>query len=191
MTRWTIVLDPGHGKDPRSRSPRGRSYTGAPGVNGVWEDANTLAVARRLASLLQSEGARVYLTRGEFLPAWPGQPGLESRVALAERVHADLFVSLHQDWDATGLAHGVETFYYHADSRPLATVVQHYLVTMTGLRDRGLERGSFYVLQHATMPAVLVEAGFLSHRRQARREGVEQQAGTGRAGAGRYPRDRP
>lgn len=169
LAHWTIVLDPGHGQDSRHNSSPDRSYTGAPGVNGVWEDTNTLAVAQRLESRLVSEGAQVYLTRGTALPGPPGRPSLQVRVALAERVHAHLFLSLHQDSDRSGQAHGVRTFYYHDDARPLAVLVQHHLVTTTGLRDRGVDRGTFYVLYHTTMPAVLVEVGFLSHRREARR----------------------
>ncbi|NMP23699.1 N-acetylmuramoyl-L-alanine amidase [Sulfobacillus sp. DSM 109850] len=163
LESWTIVLDPGHGKDPRNGNANGRSHTGARGANGAWEDPNNLAVARRLESLLTSEGARVYLTRGEYNPGLPGKPGLRNRVLLAEQVHADIFISLHQDWSSKRTARGGETFYYFADSRPLAAIVQRHLVATTGLKDRGVHVGQFYVLKHTTMPAVLVEGGFLSN----------------------------
>lgn len=168
LTGWTIVLDPGHGKDPRNGNGTGRSNTGAPGVNGMWEDLNNLAIAQRLESLLASEGAHVYLTRGEYNPGLPGLQGLHNRVVLAERVHANLFISIHQDWNASGRARGAETFYYRDDSRPLAIMVQRQLVTMTGLKDRGVQRGEFYVIKHTTMPAVLVEGGFLSNPMEAK-----------------------
>lgn len=79
----TIAIDPGHGgEDP-----------GAVGKRGTQEKDVTLAVARRLASLISSEpGMRAMLTRdGDFFVP------LATRVAKARRVQADLFVSIHAD----------------------------------------------------------------------------------------------
>jgi N-acetylmuramoyl-L-alanine amidase len=79
----TVALDPGHGgEDP-----------GAIGRRGTYEKHVTLAVARRLARLIERESEmRVLLTRdGDyFVP-------LGARVARARRVQADLFVSIHAD----------------------------------------------------------------------------------------------
>jgi len=79
----TIAIDAGHGgEDP-----------GAIGAFGTREKDVTLAIARRLRALLESDrGMRVLLTRdGDyFVP-------LRERVAQARRVRADLFVSVHAD----------------------------------------------------------------------------------------------
>ncbi|MFO1070070.1 MAG: N-acetylmuramoyl-L-alanine amidase [Geminicoccaceae bacterium] len=78
-----IVLDAGHGGvDP-----------GAIGVDGTQEKAITLAMARRLRTLLEESGRyRVVLTRDSdvFLP-------LRERLRLAREADGDLFVSLHAD----------------------------------------------------------------------------------------------
>jgi N-acetylmuramoyl-L-alanine amidase len=79
----TVAIDAGHGgEDP-----------GAIGKRGTYEKDVTLAIARRVETLLKAEtGVRVLMTRdGDyFVP-------LHQRVAKARRVGADLFVSIHAD----------------------------------------------------------------------------------------------
>jgi N-acetylmuramoyl-L-alanine amidase len=78
-----IVLDPGHGgADP-----------GALGLSGTKEKIVVAAVAQELQRQLQATGHyRVALTRGgdQYV-------GLRDRVARAQAVRADLFLSLHAD----------------------------------------------------------------------------------------------
>jgi N-acetylmuramoyl-L-alanine amidase len=79
----TIVIDPGHGgEDP-----------GARGRRGTWEKNVTLTIARKLKTLVDAEPTmRALLTRdGDFFIP------LEVRVEKAQRVNADLFVSVHAD----------------------------------------------------------------------------------------------
>jgi len=78
--RKVIVLDPGHGgQDP-----------GAVGPGGTLEKHVTLAIAKKVRSLLVSAGFTVYLTREDdtFMP-------LVERTAFANAKRADLFVSIH------------------------------------------------------------------------------------------------
>lgn len=79
----TIVIDAGHGgEDP-----------GAKGRSGTFEKHVTLAIAKRLKSVIDAEpGMRAVLTRDAdfFIP-------LGGRVEKARRVKADLFVSIHAD----------------------------------------------------------------------------------------------
>lgn len=159
---WTIVVDPGHGRDPRSGN-----FTGARGVNGVSEDQNVLDIGQRLVSTLRSQGATVYISRGAYDPAPPPVQGLIKRVALAERVHADLFISIHQN-DGSASSHGVQTWYYWPRSASLAKYVQQAMVSTTGLANAGIHVKGFYVVYHTTMPSILVEGGFLSNLSEAR-----------------------
>jgi len=77
-----IVIDAGHGgKDP-----------GATSSLGFYEKTVNLAVARRVAYLLRQRGVRVEMTRtGDYFIE------LEDRAAIANRLNADLFVSIHAD----------------------------------------------------------------------------------------------
>jgi N-acetylmuramoyl-L-alanine amidase len=81
--RPVVVLDPGHGGiDPGASAP-----------GGIQEKALVLAFAQRLRDRIERSGrARVVLTRDDdtFLT-------LSERVAIARRVQADLFVSIHAD----------------------------------------------------------------------------------------------
>jgi N-acetylmuramoyl-L-alanine amidase len=79
----TVAIDPGHGgEDP-----------GAVGKRGTFEKTVTLAIGRRIESIMRREAnMRVLLTRdGDYFVA------LRERVAKARRVQADLFVSVHAD----------------------------------------------------------------------------------------------
>jgi N-acetylmuramoyl-L-alanine amidase len=161
----SIVLDPGHGLNPQDGM-----HTGAQGVNGAWEDDNVLDIGKRLAPLLRSEGATVDLTR---TTAWdPGPPpiqGLIDRVRFAEQKHPQIFISIHENdspnHDPT--ERGGMTWYWRPDSSRLAVLVQGEMVRTAGLKDDGVRQAPFYVIKNTTMPAVLVEGGFLSNASEA------------------------
>ena len=95
-----IALDPGHGgEDP-----------GAIGPNGTREKDVVLKIAHLLrarinATSIGGNPMRAYLTRdGDyFVP-------LGTRVQKAQRVQADLFVSIHADAFTTPAAHGASVF---------------------------------------------------------------------------------
>jgi N-acetylmuramoyl-L-alanine amidase len=95
--RPIVLIDAGHGgRDP-----------GAPGVSGtVHESSLALAMARELADVLEARGrVRVALTREDdrYLT-------LEQRAAIARRLQAGLFVSLHMDSAPNPLAHGATVY---------------------------------------------------------------------------------
>jgi N-acetylmuramoyl-L-alanine amidase len=57
----------------------------------------------------------------------------------------------------------------HADSSRLAYAVQEALVSATQASDRGVQQAPFFVLMGLQAPAILVEAGFLSHPEEGKR----------------------
>jgi N-acetylmuramoyl-L-alanine amidase len=52
---------------------------------------------------------------------------------------------------------------YIVESAKLAESVQRHMNELTGTRDRGVRQAPFRVLMGATMPAILVEVGFISN----------------------------
>ena len=92
-----IVVDPGHGgHDP-----------GAVGPSGLQEKEVVLAIGLKLRELLRDElGLDVVMTRSTdvFIP-------LEERTAIANKVNADLFLSVHANAAPNRNAAGIETYY--------------------------------------------------------------------------------
>ena len=91
----TIVIDPGHGGD----DPGTSHY-------GLKEKHLVLDMARRLRAQLQSAGLTAVLTRDrdQFIP-------LSRRPAIANRLPADLFVSVHVNANRNSSISGVEVYY--------------------------------------------------------------------------------
>jgi len=145
-----VVLDAGHGaKD-----------SGAVGITGKYEKAFNLAVVLKAGELLKKEqNIDVVLTRSDdtFLE-------LKDRVAIANNLKADLFISVHANSGASSAASGTETYYQREASKALANVMHKYLVQATGLSNRGVRYGNFHVIRETKMPAVLLEVGYLSNK---------------------------
>lgn len=182
-----IALDPGHG---------GRDTGKVNAAQKVLEKEMTLDTARRLKLLLEDQGYVVVLTRSDdrFVE-------LAERPEIAARERADLFISLHfnaVEAEANRVT-GVEVYtmtpqYQLSADRRLDDQVPVFnpgnamdpwnallgynlhreLLSSLKVPDRGLKRGRYAVLRLARCPAVLIEAGFLSHDGEARRIGTAQ-----------------
>lgn len=146
----TIVLDPGHGG----------SHPGAY-YEGVAEKDINLEVAKKVAELLKAQGYRVIMTHSEDV-----YMGLVPRAALANKVKADLFVSIHSN--ATNESNnysGIYTYYYSKSKgdKRLAQCIQTEICQHTNAIDRGILWGDYVVLKRTKMSAVLVELGFMTN----------------------------
>ena len=154
--RGVILVDAGHGgRDP-----------GAIG-NGIQEKDVVLDISISLGKALQNMGYTVYYTRTSDV-----EIDLEPRVALAERVNADVFVSIHANSLASrnNSVNGVETFFARGSTigRTLASYVQSQIISATGATDRSAKAAGFYVIARTSMPAILVETGFVTNPTEAR-----------------------
>jgi N-acetylmuramoyl-L-alanine amidase len=154
--RATIVVDPGHGgRDP-----------GTTVAAGAYEKTINLKVASRLAGILRRKGHAVTMTRQS-----DRHVELESRAAIANQRRADLFVSIHADSVPDPSVQGFTVYIANDASRQSQSVAQTIVRAMktTGLRSRGVRRADYRVLVKTSGPAVLIELGYLSNRREARR----------------------
>ena len=70
-----------------------------------------------------------------------------------------IYVNSSEGTTATGL----ETHYYHDYSVGLAKTVHTAMTKGVKSNDRGLFKSKFYVINHTTMPAILLEIGFISN----------------------------
>lgn len=101
-----IVIDPGHGG--------ANLGTRIPG--GLEEKFITLDIGRRVAKDLEARGFDVILTRDHDVGIT-----LEERAALANREHADIFVSVHVNWLEGSRESGIETYLLGATDDPFLT----------------------------------------------------------------------
>ena len=158
QNNFSVVIDPGHGgNDP-----------GAIGIGGIKETDVVLEVSKIVKKLLSDKGVKVLLTRNNEINL-----DLPPRVSFANNSDADIFVSIHANASRGKRRdiNGLETFYYRGGrGRLLAKKIQKQILRVSpGSPDRGVKQGRFYVIKNTSMPAVLVEIGFLTGRLDARR----------------------
>ena len=87
------------------------------------------------------------------------------RTRMAERVDADLLVSIHNNALPDGVNpftnNGTSVFYNQPHSVPLAQAVQRALVAQLGLRDLGIGRGDLALVRPTWMPSILCEGLYM------------------------------
>jgi len=175
-----ICLDPGHGTAPdvgREVEPigPGSSQLKVKDPGGAAGEAPVvLAIARRTRALLLARGYRVAMTRDGI--GYRG--GNRERARFCNARGAALMIRIHADGSSDPSVHGVSTLVpalrrgwtddIYGSSRRSGQLLQRELVTATGARDLGLvERADLTGFNWADVPAVLVETGFMSNRREA------------------------
>ena len=145
-----VVIDPGHGgKD-----------SGAPGLGGLLEKDVVLPIGKKIASILEQNGVQAVLTRdADFFVE------LQGRVDIAQRVNATLFVSVHANSvDGRSDVNGLEVYYYDSGYALAEVVRKTILQDISTIKDRGTRKARFYVLRKNSMPAILVETGYMTGR---------------------------
>lgn len=159
-----IYIDQGHNPVNPNAGAEGSGYR---------EQDIVYRIGQELAARLRADPAfEVRLSR----PTPDTQLGTSNNTSLAARVRdanqwgADYFISLHNNASDNASASGTEAFAY-ASGTPafrLGEDILSEISAYTGLRDRGMKvRPSLYVLKKTVMPAVLVELGFITNRRDA------------------------
>jgi N-acetylmuramoyl-L-alanine amidase len=154
-----VAIDPGHGgSDP-----------GAIGVQGTREKQVNLNMAIQVKANLEKAGAKVLMTRETDVDVSslyaPGRGELQARTMFANENQADVFISIHHNAAVRPTANGTSTYYYLKTvfDGVLAQSLQEAMLQEGGLADFGVRTANFYVVKNVTMPAALLEIGFLSN----------------------------
>ncbi len=174
-----VAIDPGHGgKDPGNQAA------------GEQEKKHTLLLAKELQQRLARVGIKGVLLRSSDVYI-----DVRDRPALAKKAKADIYVSLHYNSVPGGRADvsGLEVYCLSPagtfstndagengnraalpgnrndeQNALLAYTLQKNILSV-GMNDRGLKHARYYVLGNAEMPAALIEGGFMSDPREAKR----------------------
>ncbi len=131
-------------------------------------DAILHDLAQRVEGRLVAIGVQAFLTT----PRWADAPGEETdRAAFANRTGADLFVSLALDTSSNPDACGVSTYFFGDANREtwssvgerFAGLVQREIVARSDLVDLRSHPKTWDILRHTRMPAVRLDAGYLTN----------------------------
>lgn len=158
-----IALDAGHGGYDGGAVGR---------VSGTPEKGLNLDVARRLAAILEAQGAQVVMTRtddyalcDEHPPIRKKLQDMQRRAAIIEQSGAQMVLSIHMNEYAGRSQSGPQVFYREGCSagRLLAGAIQEAMnETLAPKKKRSALGGDYYILTLGR-PSVLVECGFLSN----------------------------
>ena len=168
-----VVIDPGHGGQDG----------GAVAADGTAESEINLAVSLRLEGILRFAGVPTEMTRREDVMVC--DPGLSTmrqrkvsdihnRVELVNGIPGAVLLSIHQNsLPSSPVTHGAQAFRNREpEAEALAQTMQDTLNTVVNTH-RAKEpkqiAESIYLMNHVTVPAVLVECGFLSNEEETAR----------------------
>lgn len=160
--RNIIMLDAGHGKKDSGAT-----------AAGVKEKNLCLDILYNKAKEYfdsTSSNVKAYLTRHDdtFI-------NLYQRPKYSKRYSADLFLSLHMNFSTSKKAKGTEVYYSKVNnkrsfsglnSKIFATRMRNTIVKNLHTKNRGIKQAGFVVIKRNTVPAVLVELGFVSNPRE-------------------------
>ncbi len=154
-----IILDAGHGYQT----------AGKQSPDGMREYAFNREVAQYVKDYLSN-----YLDiKIHFVHEDTRDVPLKERTMRAKALKADLYVSIHANAFGTNgwnEANGIETYVYVTkpkEALALAEKVQSALVQNTSLKNRGVKTANFQVLRETHCPALLIECGFMTNKKEA------------------------
>ena len=130
-----------------------------------------LSVAKKVQAKLEANGVKVLMTRsGDTYPT------LDERPELANSRGAVIFLSIHLNSTSAEVtaAKGMEIYYseqnngseYGITSKEMAELILKSTTAATGARSRGVKSGNLLVTRKSTMPANLIEIGFMNNPRE-------------------------
>jgi len=149
----TVILDPGHG-----------GYDAGTNKNGILEKDIVLETAKAAGKILEENNVYVVYTRvDDRALSDDKETDLVTRAQYSQNNNADFFVSIHvNDYEGNKDISGFEVYVRNDESQNLGECIVKEIDSLNLTRNRGLQNGrSLRVLNANTVPAVLVELGYI------------------------------
>ena len=154
-----IYIDPGHGGlDP------GSVY------KNIYEKDINLSICEKLKTVLEEEGAIVYLTRyGDYdlssNSSSRKRSDLNNRARIINESKADIYISVHLNSINSSTWSGAQVFYddVNKNNYNLAIIMQNQLKKDLKTNREVKEIKTMLMNRKIKVPGVLIEAGFLSN----------------------------
>ena len=160
----TIVIDPGHGGDDPGFLSSNKDH--------LPEKALNLLIAKKVGAYIEKylNNVTVVYTRKD-----DSFPTLDDRVAQANSMSCEYFISIHCNANERKTVHGTESHVHAMTSKKsvaLAKLFESEFSGKAGRKSRGVKDGndrehSLQVLKYTNMTSVLVECGFLTNDKEA------------------------
>ena len=168
---YTVVIDAGHGGIDG----------GTQAKDGTLEKDINLNIALKLKDILESFGVKTVMTRETDVSIHnSGVTGIRNqkisdinnRLNIIETTENALFVSIHQNYFSQSKYSGAQVFYSknNPESQSLALSIRNSLIEnlqKDNTREIKQSGKEIYLLNNTTVPAVMVECGFLSNEAEA------------------------
>lgn len=165
---YTVIIDAGHGGEDG----------GAVAYDGSLEKNFNLDIALRLQKILELYGFNVIMTRTEDKMTCDDNlktqrqkkiSDIRNRLEIINKFSNAIFVSIHQNKFSDSRQEGTQVFYspVNLNSKKLADYIQNTVVANLQKNNKRKTKKSgteIFLLYHSTIPAVMVECGFLSNR---------------------------
>lgn len=166
-----VVIDAGHGGED----------SGAV-ANSVLEKDINLEIALKLRDMLKASGIEVKMIRESDISIYDTASGtirerkvsdLKNRVEIVNSNKKNILVSIHQNKFEQSQYSGAQMF-YSTNNNKSQVLAENIRKSITGLiqpeNKRELKQGGsdIYLLNKATVPAVIVECGFISNEEEAK-----------------------
>lgn len=150
-----IIVDAGHGGQD----------SGGKNSSGMSEKDVALSIARSIQREGETNKIKVILTRNGDEPLT-----LDERIAVTNSHKADAFISIHSNFDPNVTSAGIECIVSennprYNDSKRLADNLIQELETLKGISVNGILKSDFRVLSKNSIPAILLETGYLSNEK--------------------------
>lgn len=170
----SVWIDAGHGGID----------VGAIRIDGKYEREDNLKLARQVQKLLKKQGIKVYMSRTDKDKNYSSTKDLKVRIKKANKLNADLFVSLHRNAAAVSSANGFNIYTHnpkykknnkktHAKNKTsvsmkLSKNIFKEVSKVSKMKMGEIIKGSndkvdFFVNRLTNMPSCLVETGYVTN----------------------------